>query len=257
MELSEFVRPEYLRLLKKLGKDGIASIADLPYEFYMRTALWKKIRLWVLERDDGRCVVCGKKGSSFSATEVHHRDYRESTLIGEAPEMLVSLCASCHTRVEYFDAGSRRKDLQEKDARLVELSEIHKEIVKMGMPIEYAIREAHGVTNIDVVYVGPSSFLQFYSLASDAYLFCVHIMRLHREKLTLPMPFGREKLLQDTGAKIITRDTRKPVATVWADHRSIRVKESKSCWFPVASELPAFLLRAGHWKIHEPGTSEP
>ena len=180
MELSEHVRPEYLRLLKKLGKDGIAGIACLPYENYMRTALWRKIRLWVLERDEGRCVVCREKGSPFSATEVHHRDYCETTLIGDAPEMLVSLCASCHSGVEYYETGTRRKDLGEKDARLIELSKLHKEIETVGMAIEFVRREARGVTSIDVVYVGPSSFLQFYSLASDAYAFCIHIMGISK-----------------------------------------------------------------------------
>jgi len=250
MKLIDHVKPEYLRLLKKLTKNDMDSISSLPYEKYMSTALWKKIRLWILKRDSECCVVCKKE-----ASEVHHRDYKEQTLIGGTPDMLVSLCISCHDKIENDESGTKRKDLHEKDHRLSELSSIHSVIESTGMTVKISTNEAHGVSNINITYIGALNCLEFYSLSNLAYSFCIHIMRNNRDKLKLPMPFGREKLSQKSGAKILSHNNKKPLATVWASTETILIKQYKNCPVRVAHELRAFIAASKYWRVS--GSSKP
>lgn len=247
MELADYIQTEYLRLQKKLLKEGLDGVSSLSYERYMKSPLWQKTRLWVLERDDACCVVCKSK-----ASEVHHRNYSEDTLIGRSPDKLVSLCLSCHDRIEKYQSGEKRKDLFEKDRRLSELLSIHADIEKIGLAVQVSVHEARGVRNIKVTYVGPTHFLQFYKLSSLAYYFCVHIVQKQREELVVPMPFRRDKLMQQTGARILSRKDKKCLATVWASEDCILVRQSKGCPVHIESRLPAFIEDNKYWRIQRP-----
>lgn len=60
---------------------------------YLRSSVWQRIRLLVLERDKDLCQGCLKA----TATVVHHRNYDH---VGtELLYDLLSLCKSCHDKV--------------------------------------------------------------------------------------------------------------------------------------------------------------
>lgn len=61
---------------------------------------WKKIRLKVLERDNGKCMVCGYDPENKSKLQVHHKQKRQT---GGSDELnnLITLCFSCHASVHH------------------------------------------------------------------------------------------------------------------------------------------------------------
>jgi 5-methylcytosine-specific restriction endonuclease McrA len=66
----------------------------------MRASAWRMIRSGVIERDGGRCRICGKDLSTVPSwlTEVHHvRPKAEGGL--DLPSNLITLCVMCHKRI--------------------------------------------------------------------------------------------------------------------------------------------------------------
>jgi hypothetical protein len=80
----------------------LASMGFGDYDSYLRSDLWRSIRAAVLHRDDGCCRLCG-----MPATEVHHRLYDEATMRGHEIEMLVSICRTCHQKIEFTSSGKK------------------------------------------------------------------------------------------------------------------------------------------------------
>lgn len=76
---------------------GFASYRD-----YLRSNAWKAIREAKLAIDP-QCEICGDK-----AQQVHHISYRKNTLTGKNPRGLVSVCESCHTKIEKRPDGTKR-----------------------------------------------------------------------------------------------------------------------------------------------------
>jgi hypothetical protein len=70
------------------------------YKGYLKTALWKKTRARILERDGHQCQAC-----LAPAECVHHIDYSQKALAGKSDQSLISLCHSCHYKVEHQGAG--------------------------------------------------------------------------------------------------------------------------------------------------------
>lgn len=70
------------------------------YKGYLKTALWKKIRARILERDCHQCQAC-----LAPAECVHHIDYSQRALAGKSDQSLISLCHSCHYKIEHQGAG--------------------------------------------------------------------------------------------------------------------------------------------------------
>jgi hypothetical protein len=64
------------------------------YGVYLASPVWRTIRNEALRRDDFRCAKCGRRRD----LEVHHLTYRR--VGAESPEDLVTLCGSCHRKVE-------------------------------------------------------------------------------------------------------------------------------------------------------------
>jgi hypothetical protein len=58
---------------------------------------WKKLAQEIRKRDNFTCQYCGKKG----ATDVHHIIPRRIR-IDNSPENLITLCKSCHRKVEHL-----------------------------------------------------------------------------------------------------------------------------------------------------------
>lgn len=76
-------------ILKELGYNS--------YSEYLNSELWKNIRSEIL-KTRWSCEICGDK-----STVLHHKAYNKMTLIGKANFNILSLCNSCHFKVEFTD----------------------------------------------------------------------------------------------------------------------------------------------------------
>lgn len=74
-----------------------------PYELYLNTPLWRKIKRRVFKRDNKTCRRCGGV-----ATVVHHRSYTPEVMRGEDDEQLDSCCDACHQIIHRRPDGSAR-----------------------------------------------------------------------------------------------------------------------------------------------------
>ena len=83
---------------KTLKRMGFTSYTD-----YIRSPLWRAIRAAKLEADP-LCEICGKS----KAQSVHHLRYNEATLRGKNVRTLVSVCNSCHYKIEFKADGEKR-----------------------------------------------------------------------------------------------------------------------------------------------------
>lgn len=64
------------------------------YSDKLKDPRWQKTRLKIMERDGWKCVVCGNHEDTF---HVHHTRYeRGKDPWDYSPELLITLCASCH-----------------------------------------------------------------------------------------------------------------------------------------------------------------
>ena len=61
------------------------------YQQYCRSAHWHEVKAFVLERDEGRCVLCNRK-----AIQVHHRSYTHLEDFEAEARDCVALCKRCH-----------------------------------------------------------------------------------------------------------------------------------------------------------------
>ena len=67
----------------------------MTYAEYLETPGWQETRKAAIEREGGRCALCG---SDNKPLQVHHNDY---TRLGEElPEDLTVLCSDCHEAYE-------------------------------------------------------------------------------------------------------------------------------------------------------------
>lgn len=80
---------KYRELLTE--EDTLSFAAGLPYELYLKTPHWKRIRDEALERAEHRCQMCNRGG----VLDVHHRTYER--LGAEHPMDVFVLCRGCHT----------------------------------------------------------------------------------------------------------------------------------------------------------------
>ncbi len=60
---------------------------------YLKSDAWDRKRYLVLNRDNWKCVSCGKL-----ATQVHHKRYAKRNIGKEPITWLVSVCKPCHDR---------------------------------------------------------------------------------------------------------------------------------------------------------------
>lgn len=64
------------------------------YEKYLQSEEWRQLRKYVIERDGGKCWICGGTDNLC----VHHLWYPEE----DTPENLVTLCRRCHSDLHCF-----------------------------------------------------------------------------------------------------------------------------------------------------------
>lgn len=69
------------------------------YPHYYNQPLWRSLRKVIIKRDNNLCTSCGYKPVKISVLHVHHIKRR---LQGgsDSPENLITLCRSCHKRIE-------------------------------------------------------------------------------------------------------------------------------------------------------------
>jgi hypothetical protein len=77
-------------------KGGI-STRKFEEAFGLEPEEWKELAQKIRIRDSFTCQYCGKKG----ATDVHHIIPRR-VKIDNSPENLITLCRSCHTKIEHL-----------------------------------------------------------------------------------------------------------------------------------------------------------
>lgn len=250
VDLYQIVEPSLLKLKRRLAKEGLREISEMEYSKYLRTVLWKKIKEWIQERDGYRCVVCGAEKSRFCELEVHHRSYDLDVLEGKRSEMLVTLCPHCHKLIEFNFDGSKKVCMEEKEKRYFELKKLHAEIESKGLPLLINNQSnKRGWKSYEIVYTGNNDYLQFYSVESLMFGFVLNFYHKYRDKLKIPLPFGRDKFYQKSGAKVSFMETGKEVInTKIVDGKPI-IKVSKYCEFPALEHLSSYIEEQKYWHV--------
>jgi len=237
--LGEHTATHRSKLARRLEKQGISSIADLSYDQYLRSTLWKEIREWVINTQAGKCSICDRQ-----AEEVHHHDYANETMWGEKSEGLVGLCSRCHDLVEFDGNRVKRESLSVKRSVFESLQSTFEDFRSEG----FCLNLTQAGLSTTVNYIGNPDFLKFQECSSLAYGFVVSFVF---GELIFPLPLGREKLAQKSGVKLSLRSTKKHVATIWSDSESITIKRTKACTFPIEDHLHKFLREKPHVIVHE------
>ena len=94
---------------------GVRHIArEFSVSFY-HSKEWKKVRKFVLMRDNYLCQICGAP-----AEEVHHKIHQTPRNIWNVsitlnPDNLVSVCTDCHFSIHKHDKDRRKDGLSEGD----------------------------------------------------------------------------------------------------------------------------------------------
>jgi hypothetical protein len=228
--LEEHTSAHREKFICRIEKQGAESVFDIPYENYLRTVLWTAIRDWVVESQSGKCAICDHK-----ATEVHHHDYDEDTMLGLRSSGLVGLCAQCHKRIEFDEARTKRLSLQDKKAIFDNLVSIYTRLRQEGFRV--TIKSVKLAINLE--FVGNNDFLKFIECSSLAYDFIIN--RSLRGEMKFPLPLGWEKLEQKSGVVLSLRKSGKKMAAIKATPTSIEVKLTKACVFPFEETLRTFL----------------
>lgn len=244
MGLEEDVAAERQRLLARIRKENVPDLTQLDYTHYLRTALWKKIKQWVLARDDKRCVICH---AAYTEMEVHHRSYGLDVLEGRRDDMLVTLCSACHERVEFHRNGMKRSALDEKEAELGRLRDVHSQIEQTGLPLSV---EAPRANVLRIRYTGQHEFLDFYTVDRLMFSFILHFRYVHRQDVTIPLPFGIRKLHQSTGGKIQQRQSKQTLVTVVSNASEAEIRIAKRCTFRVRELLTQAVAKELYWRLH-------
>ncbi|HWT19431.1 MAG TPA: HNH endonuclease signature motif containing protein [Variovorax sp.] len=101
---------EMADLFRVLAEDGPAmrrrvrgDVMLMDYPDYLKSALWKRIKKRVLERDNKTCQCCGGRGSV-----VHHRSYERDVMEGRNDALLATICNGCHNIIHFTDSGEPR-----------------------------------------------------------------------------------------------------------------------------------------------------
>lgn len=74
------------------------------YRAYLRSALWRSIRVRVFRQKGHTCSLCSRR-----ATQVHHRSYDRLTLLGLILTYLEPICQYCHKKIEVMPGGRKRR----------------------------------------------------------------------------------------------------------------------------------------------------
>src|SRR3990167_11031287 len=84
----------------------LLSLGFKDYRTYLRSALWKDIRIRKLELDS-ECFACGR-GAESTIVQVHHGKYTRENLLGNTLNDLYTVCSGCHKKIEVTRSGFKR-----------------------------------------------------------------------------------------------------------------------------------------------------
>lgn len=104
------------KIFYEKNPDKLYCVELFDYDDYLNSPIWFLLREVALFRDGFSCRVCGNKAEC-----VHHIDYDVDTLYGKNMSGLISLCNSCHNKVEFSDSGQKINDIVEKKKHLNEM----------------------------------------------------------------------------------------------------------------------------------------
>lgn len=91
----------YLKERKKLQKQNIPEkelvdmkkLRSMPYEDFLKTKYWDRVRKMKIKQSGCKCQMCGKKDIEL---HVHHNSYEHHGDEANHLEDLVVLCKNCH-----------------------------------------------------------------------------------------------------------------------------------------------------------------
>ncbi len=92
---------------------NLAVIGFKTYADYLKSELWAVIRQQVLKNGERCCCLC-----AALATQVHHRDYSQATLLGQCLQRLAPLCGNHHRSIEFRDGDFKKLSLKQANAKL-------------------------------------------------------------------------------------------------------------------------------------------
>ena len=73
----------------------------MDYKEQIKSPLWQKRRLEILNRDNFTCQICGCKDKTL---HVHHLVYEKGKMIWEYPDkLLITLCEECHEHEHIYE----------------------------------------------------------------------------------------------------------------------------------------------------------
>lgn len=98
-------KPSKARGAYKQRNDRLSTLGYAGYQEYLKSDDWKAIKEVVFQKHKD-CCVCGGV-----ASQLHHWDYHDLTMLGLNNEFLLPICDGCHEGIE-FD-GSRKRSLKE------------------------------------------------------------------------------------------------------------------------------------------------
>jgi len=87
-------------------KDRDVALSQLgygSYREYLKSKAWKDIYARVMDKGDGKCVLC-----DGTATQCHHTFYSKKNLTGKKIAGIVPMCRDCHERIELMPDGKKR-----------------------------------------------------------------------------------------------------------------------------------------------------
>lgn len=249
--LWSFVESDLHKLNKRLAKLGIECVAEMDYEKYLRSTLWEKIRTWVLERDGSKCRVCHYQhyNPRKDGMEIHHRDYGIGTLEGRSDAMLITLCRRCHKKVEHFPDGRRRTSLEEKDSELERLRTLHSAIVENGMETELLDVSTRNRVKLQLHYIGPSEYTEFYDMSSFLYKLVLAFSSKNKPNVRVPLPFSKEKLYQKTGACVMESSSNTKVLEAKFIGKVAHISQPVDTKYKIVPFIREFVESKEHWKL--------
>ena len=87
----------------------------MEHNHLLESGHWQRLRWFVYERDEGRCVICGNPG-----TDTHHWNYSWGFF---NPAAVSLVCRPCH-RIWQGEAPDHLADEHELKPKLVRIAEI-------------------------------------------------------------------------------------------------------------------------------------
>lgn len=74
--------------------EAFPALGFANYKEYLRSPLWRRIKIEELHKVQGQCAACGG-----ATRTIHHRDYRPRVLRGDDRSALIALCTPCHDKI--------------------------------------------------------------------------------------------------------------------------------------------------------------